>query len=156
MTSYLHAGLSLPRVAANQYADGGPTVPLNEAQQGDLLFYASDVTKPSTIYHVVMYVGGGNILDAPHTGAKVGIQPLWTTDLLPLAVRPVAALTLPTKSGATGYTVQQLQQDLNRHGAKLTVDGGFGPATKSAVQAWQTKKALRANGVVDVKTWLTF
>jgi cell wall-associated NlpC family hydrolase len=155
MTSFLHAGLSLPRVAADQYAAGGPTVPLNQAQAGDLLFYASDVTKPTTIYHVVMYVGHGNILDAPHTGADVAIQPLWTTDLLPLAVRPVAALTLPVKSGASGYTVSQLQQDLNRHGAQLTVDGGFGASTAKAVKSWQAKKQLKANGVVDVDTWLT-
>jgi cell wall-associated NlpC family hydrolase len=155
MTSYLHAGIALPRVAADQYAGGGPTVPLSQAQAGDLLFYASDVTKPKTIYHVVMYVGNGNILDAPHTGADVATQPLWTTDLLPRVVRPVAALTLPVTSGASGYTVQQLQQDLNRHGAKLTVDGGFGAATATAVKNWQAKKALAANGVVDVATWLT-
>jgi peptidoglycan hydrolase-like protein with peptidoglycan-binding domain len=102
-----------------------------------------------------MYVGNGNILDAPHTGADVATQPLWTTDLLPRVVRPVAALTLPVTSGASGYTVQQLQQDLNRHGAKLTVDGGFGAATATAVKNWQAKKALAANGVVDVATWLT-
>jgi peptidoglycan DL-endopeptidase CwlO len=155
MTSYLHAGLSLPRVAADQYASSGPTVPLNQAQAGDLLFYASDVTKATTIYHVVMYVGHGDILDAPHTGADVAIQPLWTTDLLPRAVRPVAALTLPVKSGASGYTVSQLQQDLNRHGAQLTVDGGFGASTAKAVKTWQAKKQLKANGVVDVDTWLT-
>jgi hypothetical protein len=44
MTSYLHAGLSIPRTAAEQYAGAGTLVPLNEARQGDLLFYASDVT----------------------------------------------------------------------------------------------------------------
>jgi len=156
MTSYVHAGLTLPRVAADQYAGAGPTVPLDQAQQGDLLFYASDVTKPTTIYHVVMYVGSGNVLDAPHTGAKVGIRPLWTTDLLPVVVRPVAGLTLPAKPGATGWTVSQLQQALNRHGNALTVDGGYGPTTKDAVQAWQAKHALPVTGVVGVKTWLTF
>jgi cell wall-associated NlpC family hydrolase len=156
MTSYQHAGLTLPRVAADQYTGSGPSVPLDQAQQGDLLFYASDVTKPETIYHVVMYVGGGDVLDAPHTGAKVSIRPLWTTDLLPVAVRPVAGLTLPAKLGATGWTVTQLQQALNRHGNTLTVDGGYGPTTKSAVQTWQANHGLKATGVVGIKTWLTF
>jgi cell wall-associated NlpC family hydrolase len=156
MTSYQHAGLTLPRVAADQYAGSGPTVPLDQAQQGDLLFYASDVAKPETIYHVVMYVGAGNVLDAPHTGAKVGIRPLWTTDLLPVAVRPVAGLVLPAKLGATGWTVSQLQQALNRRGSTLAVDGGYGPTTKAAVQSWQTNHDLATTGVVDVKTWLTF
>jgi cell wall-associated NlpC family hydrolase len=155
MTSYLHAGLSLPRVSAAQYAGAGPYVPLNQAKQGDLLFYASDVTKPSTVYHVVMYVGNGKILDAPQTGEKVQIQPMWTTDLLPLAVRPVAGLTLPVKSGSTGWTVTQLQQDLNRHGAALAVDGGYGAATEAAVRTWQKSHQVKPTGVVHVTTWLT-
>jgi peptidoglycan hydrolase-like protein with peptidoglycan-binding domain len=155
MTSYLHAGLTIPRVAAAQYAGAGEHVPLNRARQGDLLFYASDVTKPSTVYHVVMYVGGGQILDAPQTGEDVQIQPLWTTDLLPVAVRPVGGLTLPVKPGASGWTVTQLQQDLNRRGSSLTVDGGYGSATQTAVRAWQKKHKITANGVVRVTTWLT-
>jgi len=155
MTSYVHAGLTIPRTAAEQYAGAGKLVPLNKAQQGDLLFYASDVTKPSTVYHVAMYVGGGQLLDSPQTGEDVQTDPLWTTDLLPMVVRPVAGLTLPVKRGASGWTVTQLQQDLNRHGAKLTVDGGFGATTDAAVRAWQKAHKLAVNGVVDVATWLT-
>jgi peptidoglycan hydrolase-like protein with peptidoglycan-binding domain len=155
MTSYLHAGLTVPRVAADQYATGGTRVSLADAQQGDLLFYASDVSKPSTVYHVVMYVGHGKVLSAPYTGTDVQSQPLWTTDLLPKVVRPTAELTLPLKSGATGWSVTQLQLALDRHGDTLTADGGFGPATKAAVEAWQTKHKLTANGVVTIATWLT-
>jgi peptidoglycan hydrolase-like protein with peptidoglycan-binding domain len=119
------------------------------------LFFAGDVTKPATIYHVAMYLGGGEVLDAPHTGADVEVTQLWTTDLLPHVVRPVAALTLPLRPGATGWTVAQLQQALNRHGANLTVDGGYGPATQAAVQAWQQQHGLAADGVVRLRTWLT-
>lgn len=155
MTSYRHAGLSIPRTSAEQYAGAGTYVPLNRARQGDLLFYASDVSKPSTVYHVAMYVGNGKLLDAPQTGEDVQISPMWTTDLLPVVVRPVAALKLPVKLGAKGWTVTQLQQALNRHGAGLGVDGGFGPSTDAAVRAWQTAHKLPANGVVDVTTWLS-
>ncbi len=80
----------------------GEYVPLNKAKQGDLLFYASDVTKPSTVYHVAMYIGGGKLLDSPQTGENVRVDPLWTTDLMPVVVRPVAGLKLPVKLGATG------------------------------------------------------
>jgi peptidoglycan hydrolase-like protein with peptidoglycan-binding domain len=102
-----------------------------------------------------MYIGGGQLLDSPQTGEDVQTDPLWTTDLLPMVVRPVAGLTLPIKRGASGWTVTQLQQDLNRHGAKLTVDGSFGATTEVAVRAWQKAHKVTANGVVDVATWLT-
>lgn len=155
-TSYIHAGLLIPRVAAAQYVGAGQRVPLNDAIQGDLLFYASDVTMPATVYHVVMYIGNGQVLEAPHTGTDVSIHPLRTTDLLPNAVRPVAGLTLPIQPGATGWTVTQLQQNLDRHGAALVVDGGYGPMTQQAVVAWQTRHHLAATGIVTVPTWLTF
>jgi len=155
MTSYEHSGITLPRVAADQYAYG-PTVPLDQAQQGDLLFYATDVTNPATIHHVVIYAGGGTIIDAPYTGAFVGTRPLWTSELLPVAVRPTARLTLPLRPGASGWAVAQLQQELNRHGAGLSVDGGYGAATLTAVKEWKAAHGLSGNGVVGEAAWLTF
>ena len=154
MTSYRNAGITTPRVAADQYGFG-TSVPLDQAQQGDLLFYAMDLTQPSTIYHVVLYMGAGQVLDAPYTGAFVGTRPLWTQGLLPVAWRPYGQLVLPAKAGATGWTVAQLQAALDRGGAKLVVDGGYGPATIDAVKAWQTAHKLPVTGVTDVATWLT-
>ena len=154
MTSYLAAGLTLPRVAADQYG-AGRMVSLDQAQRGDLLFYASDLTKPSTIYHVVLYAGNGRVLDAPHTGATVGTRALWTTGLLPVAVRPAAQLALPLAPGASGWSVAQLQQALNRHGAKVSVDGGFGPQTAAAVRAWKSDHKLPATARVGVRAWLS-
>jgi len=154
MTSYRNAGITTPRVAADQYGFGTP-VPLDQVQQGDLLFYAMDLVKPSTIYHVVMYAGAGKIIDAPYTGAFVGTRAMWTQDLLPVGWRPTGLLTLPVKSGATGWTVAQLQTALDRGGAKLAIDGGFGPATLAAVKTWQSAHKLPVTGVVDTATWLT-
>jgi cell wall-associated NlpC family hydrolase len=155
MSSYAHAALTIPRVAAGQYATGGAKVPLDHAKQGDLLFYASDLTKPATVFHVVMYVGNGNVISAPQTGETVKIQPLWTTGLLPEVVRPVTSVTVPLSPGATGPSVVQLQQALNRHHAGLTVDGGYGPSVEAAVRSWQAKKSLPVTGVANVTTWLS-
>ncbi|MBV9871483.1 MAG: peptidoglycan-binding protein [Frankiaceae bacterium] len=155
LKAYQHAGLTIPRTAAAQYAGGGTFESLDAARQGDLLFFASDVTKPSTVYHVSMYVGGGNMIEAPHTGADVRVVPLWTSDLLPKVVRPVAGLDLPLKSGDTGWAVTQLQEALNRHHAGLSVDGGFGSDTVAAVKKWQTSHDLKATGVVRMATWLS-
>ena len=154
MTSYRNAGITTPRVAADQYGFG-TSVPLDQAQQGDLLFYAMDLTQPATIHHVVIYMGAGQVLDAPYTGAYVGTRPLWTNGLLPVAWRPYGQLVLPAKAGATGWTVSQLQAALDRGGAKLAIDGGYGPATVAAVQAWQSAHKLPVTGTTDLATWLT-
>jgi cell wall-associated NlpC family hydrolase len=154
MASYLSAGITLPRVAADQYG-AGPVVALDQAQRGDLLFYASDLTRPATIYHVVLYAGNGHVLDAPHAGANVGTRTLWTTGLLPVAVRPAAQLTLPLAPGASGWSVAQLQQALNRHGAKVSVDGGFGPQTASAVRSWKAAHKWGTSARVGVRAWLS-
>jgi peptidoglycan hydrolase-like protein with peptidoglycan-binding domain len=50
-------------------------------------------------------------------------------------------------------TVRSLQYLLDAHGAKLTVDGAFGPRTNAAVLAFQRAHGLPANGVVDATTW---
>jgi GH25 family lysozyme M1 (1,4-beta-N-acetylmuramidase) len=55
--------------------------------------------------------------------------------------------------GDTGPAVQTLQTRLNVWGAKLTVDGNFGPATLAAVKAFQTEKKLTVDGIVGPQTW---
>ena len=52
-----------------QYA-GSTHIAVSAIQPGDLLFYYSD------IHHVAMYVGGGMMVEAPHTGANVREVPM--------------------------------------------------------------------------------
>jgi cell wall-associated NlpC family hydrolase len=74
--SYAHAGITLPRVAADQY-NAGPHPSLADLEPGDLLFWATDISDPATIHHVTMYIGGGLMIAAPHTGTDVQIQPVY-------------------------------------------------------------------------------
>ncbi|WP_432510220.1 C40 family peptidase [Kineococcus sp. SYSU DK001] len=67
--AYRQAGTSVPRTSRQQYA-ALPKVPLDRLQPGDLVFYASG-DDPSTIHHVALYLGGGRVLHAPHTGDVV-------------------------------------------------------------------------------------
>jgi cell wall-associated NlpC family hydrolase len=154
MTAYLHAGVTMPRVAADQYG-AGQLVPLNLARPGDLLFYADDLTRPSTIHHEVIYLGEGKIIDAPYTGAFVGVRQMWTRGLLPVVTRPAAPVELPVRPGDSGWTVTQLQLALDRHGASVTVDGGYGPTTLEAVKAWKQAHDLGPSGYVGRTTWLS-
>jgi cell wall-associated NlpC family hydrolase len=64
------AGISLAHSAAAQQRSGH-RVSLSQLQPGDLVFWGNPA------YHVGIYVGGGKILDAPHTGTVVQIQSLW-------------------------------------------------------------------------------
>jgi peptidoglycan DL-endopeptidase CwlO len=87
--SYAHAGLALPRVAADQY-NVGQHIDLDQLQPGDLLFWATDVNDPATIHHVAMYIGGGMMIAAPHTGTVVQIQPVYLSGYIG-ATRPYVA-----------------------------------------------------------------
>ncbi|MGW7003836.1 NlpC/P60 family protein [Streptomyces sp. NPDC054933] len=55
-------------------------------------------------------------------------------------------------TGSTGNCVRSLQTLLNSHGASLTVDGDFGPATDSTVRNFQTSHGLSADGQVGADT----
>ena len=72
--SFARAGVAMPRVAADQ-ARAGPAVSIAQLQPGDLLFYHTDPTAPGYISHVAIYVGRGQMLQAPQPGQNVEIVP---------------------------------------------------------------------------------
>jgi cell wall-associated NlpC family hydrolase len=90
MVAWAQVGITLPRTAAQQYQYTQPAaVPLSAIQPGDLVFWAG--SGATSIDHVAIYVGNGQVLDAPHSGTTVQIQPIWTDGLLG-ATRPAARL----------------------------------------------------------------
>jgi peptidoglycan DL-endopeptidase CwlO len=72
--SLAQAGVVMPRVAADQ-ALTGPAVPLSELAPGDLLFYHTDPTAPGYISHVAIYLGDGEMEQAPEPGLDVEVVP---------------------------------------------------------------------------------
>lgn len=57
------------------------------------------------------------------------------------------------RSGSSGGTVRLVQQKLNSLGERLTADGRFGAATAAAVQRFQRRNGLTADGAVGEETW---
>lgn len=57
------------------------------------------------------------------------------------------------KAGMNRPEVSELQKKLNEHGARLEVDGDFGPKTDRAVRLFQKEQGLVPDGVVGVYTW---
>lgn len=67
--AYAQAGVSLPRTSqAQRYA--GRMVPLSQARPGDLVAYRADAG------HIGMYVGNGQVIHAPHPGARIRYDPV--------------------------------------------------------------------------------
>lgn len=62
-------------------------------------------------------------------------------------------LIITTSQGSSGPAVVALQRQLNAHGASLTVDGSFGPATASAVRNFQSSQGLSVDGIAGPQTW---
>jgi cell wall-associated NlpC family hydrolase len=60
-------------------------VPIGSLQPGDLVFYGSS---GPTSYHMGLYVGGGQMIEAPHAGAYVRYASIYRSGLLPYGGRP--------------------------------------------------------------------
>ncbi|MBK3579418.1 C40 family peptidase [Streptomyces sp. MBT65] len=85
-----HAGIPIPRTSQEQWAEL-PRVPLNELRPGDLVIYFPEAT------HVALYLGAGQVVQAPRTGEKVQVSPVASYPILG-AVRPDRA---PLQAPAT-------------------------------------------------------
>jgi peptidoglycan DL-endopeptidase CwlO len=69
MQAWARGGKLLPHYSVAQYAQSTP-ISMVDARAGDLLFWSSNGS-PSGIHHVALYLGGGQFIEAPHTGANV-------------------------------------------------------------------------------------
>jgi cell wall-associated NlpC family hydrolase len=86
--AYAAAGIAIARTTFGWRHDG-PKVPLSEIQPGDLLFSAGGDGTPANPGHVVMYLGGGLVIQAPQPGEDVQTDPLDLTGVV-VATRPAA------------------------------------------------------------------
>ncbi|WP_328349126.1 NlpC/P60 family protein [Streptomyces sp. NBC_00445] len=75
--AYAKVGIQLPRTAAAQ-AGVGQRIPASlgtgALKAGDLVFYAYAPGRDSTIYHVGIYVGGGQMINAARPGTVVRLD----------------------------------------------------------------------------------
>jgi hypothetical protein len=74
--AYRVAGITLPRVAQDQYDAGVHLSASSPLEPGDLVFFGGSV---DDVTHVGMVVRSGIMVDAPHTGAFVRVESFPTT-----------------------------------------------------------------------------
>jgi peptidoglycan DL-endopeptidase CwlO len=81
---YKDLGIDLPRVSRDQATVGQSVPNLAAAKPGDILAFGHPV------HHVGIYVGNGQMIDAPQPGEKVKLEKVWET---PSAIRRVVTST---------------------------------------------------------------
>jgi len=77
MEAYQAAGIEFDHLAQDQYW-ATSRVAISALQAGDLVFFGT----PANISHVGIYVGSGQMVDAPHSGSVVRVEGIYWGDLL--------------------------------------------------------------------------
>lgn len=92
MMAYSAGGLAIGghSVSAqyNRAASRGLLVPYAQALPGDLIFYSYGGSASGSKYHVAIYLGNGQMLEAPSAGKPVRIVTVRTYDRIPVVARP--------------------------------------------------------------------
>jgi cell wall-associated NlpC family hydrolase len=76
-------GIKLDHYSGSQY-NAGRKVPSSQMRRGDMIFYG-----PNASQHVAMYLGDGQMLEAPYTGSVVKISPVRTSGMTPYVTRMI-------------------------------------------------------------------
>jgi cell wall-associated NlpC family hydrolase len=84
MKAWAKAGVYLSHYTGYQWGETS-RVPLADLQPGDLVFFGD--SGPGS-HHVGLFIGNGQMIEAPHTGALVRESTIWRSGLLPYGGRP--------------------------------------------------------------------
>lgn len=79
--AFAGVGIKLPHYSGSQY-NMGRKIPSSQMRRGDVIFYG-----PGGSQHVTIYLGDGQMLEAPYTGSHVKISPVRTSGMTPHVVR---------------------------------------------------------------------
>lgn len=92
MQAYVAAGVAIGgHSATRQYSTAAQRdrlVPYAQAQPGDLIFYSTGGVTSGSKYHVTLYIGGGQMIEAPYPGKTVRIVAVRSYDRVPYVARP--------------------------------------------------------------------
>ena len=126
--AYETVGITLPRVANDQWY-AGPHPSRDQLRPGDLVFFATDLGDPRSIHHVGIYVGGGYMINAPHTGAVIRYDKIDTSEYI--------GATRVTADGAEALPVR---------GADGSITGTGGPGAADPSPAATAVPAAAGTG----------
>lgn len=81
--AFAGVGIKLPHYSGSQY-NMGRKIPSSQMRRGDAIFYG-----PGGSQHVALYLGNGQMLEAPYTGSVVKVSPVRTSGMTPYVIRYV-------------------------------------------------------------------
>ena len=145
--AFADIGIEIPRVSRDQARVGTEVPSLDQARPGDLIAFGRPV-----VDHIAIYLGDGQIMQAPHTGDVVRITPIRRTDIAtirrvtdgPVAgqvSRPVGSQEGGTLRGDLPYraefaaAAQKYGLDPSVLAAVAKVESGFNPGAVSGAGA---------------------
>jgi peptidoglycan DL-endopeptidase RipA len=79
--AFAGVGIKLDHYSGSQY-NSGRKIPSSQMRRGDVIFYG-----PGGSQHVTLYLGDGQMLEAPYTGSVVKVSPVRTSGMTPYVVR---------------------------------------------------------------------
>lgn len=121
--AYKAAGLNVSRTVARELGKQGTAVPLAQARPGDVVYFDN----PGTVDHVGIYIGGGQMIDAPTTGQKVAVRSIRN----PTSIRRMPGVNAPAQGGGFADAVGSVLGPAA--GAGAGVLSGVGDAAGDAV-----------------------
>ena len=87
MRAWEAAGVRINRSSRDQYRQVYK-ITYDSMRPGDLIFYGTVASDPGSVYHVVMYIGNGQVVEASRAGVPVRIAAVRWTSTMPFAGRP--------------------------------------------------------------------
>lgn len=86
-TSWLNAGVAINRTAADQYKQV-LKIAYDQLRPGDLVFWTDSTSDPNQVYHVAMWAGNGQIVEAARPGVPLRLTTMRWSGTMPYAGRP--------------------------------------------------------------------
>lgn len=142
-TVFADLGVSLPRTSQEQATSGVAVPSLAQAQPGDLVFFAGSdgtVTSPG---HVGIYIGNGQMIDAPQSGSTVQVQAVGQ----PVAIRRIveAMPGVPSSPSSPGSVLAASDASAaNAAMDALGVPASYQPLFETAGQTYGVSPVLLA------------
>ncbi len=136
-------GVEVPRGSVDQSEVGTPVASLSEAQPGDLLFFepGQNGAPPGKPGHVAIYIGNGEMIDAPETGETVQVQ---AVPCQPLAIRRITVPVDATVDSASTQAVATSSSGTSVQMGSISVPAQYAGLVEQASAASGTPASLLA------------